>query len=255
VTCSVGTTCQGGQCITVCANPLSSCGEHCVDLQTDFANCGGCGSACPTVSGVDSRCENAHCVITCQGASSNCDGDISNGCETPLAHCHKRVFVSSAVYTGNLGGVAGADTRCQALADAATLGGTYKAWMSDEAVSARDRLTHSTDSYVLLSGQVIAANWDALVVVLDRPIDETEQRGAPSTTPGLVAQCDDGPAVMTGTFGDGTIAGGSNCNNWTDGTNSSLVGFGNTSYVGSLWTAHCASPSCGVPLHLYCFEQ
>src|ERR1051325_3061527 len=38
----------------------------------------------------------------------------------------KKVFISSGTYTGNLGGLAGADATCQGLADAVALGGTYK---------------------------------------------------------------------------------------------------------------------------------
>ena len=41
------------------------------------------------------------------------------------------VFVTSETYTGNLGGVAGADDKCQALADQAGLPGVYMAWIAD----------------------------------------------------------------------------------------------------------------------------
>jgi len=252
--CASETACQGARCVSICATPLSSCGDYCVDLQNDLANCASCGHGCPTVAGADSLCENARCTIVCRGATSNCDGDILNGCETPLAHCRKRVFVSSALYTGDLGGLAGADAKCQALADAAAIGGTYKAWLSDDTVSAADRFTHSTDSYVLLSGREVAADWNALVSFMVQPIDETELRGVPTATPGLHAPCNDAPAVMTGTLGDGSIDQGATCNSWTDGT-SFFVDVGNTNYGASLWTAHCASDWCGVPMHIYCFEQ
>jgi len=252
--CAAGSTCQYAQCVSACATPLLSCSNRCVDVQSDVANCGACGHVCPMIAGADSLCENGRCTLACHGATSNCDGDVSNGCETLLDHCHKRVFVSSAVYTGNLGGLAGADSKCQALADAAMLGGSYKAWMSDEAIPARDRLTHSADSYVLPSGQEIAANWSALVSFITHPIDETEGRELPAATPGIGGPCSESPAVMTGTFGDGTIDQASTCNNWTDDGSSSLVGIGNTDYA-SLWTAHCAADWCDIPMHIYCFEQ
>ena len=41
------------------------------------------------------------------------------------------VFVTSQTFTGNLGGIAGADQKCQDLADAAGLPGIYKAWLAD----------------------------------------------------------------------------------------------------------------------------
>ena len=43
----------------------------------------------------------------------------------------KTVFVSSQTYDGNLGGLAGADAKCQGLADAAGLKGTFKALLLD----------------------------------------------------------------------------------------------------------------------------
>jgi hypothetical protein len=50
------------------------------------------------------------------------------------------VFVSSVGYGPNLGGLAGADTRCQTLAAAAGLSGSFRAILSDAATSAKDRL-------------------------------------------------------------------------------------------------------------------
>jgi len=43
----------------------------------------------------------------------------------------KRVFVTSTKYTGDLGGVAGADTKCQTAANNQGLGGTWKAFILD----------------------------------------------------------------------------------------------------------------------------
>jgi hypothetical protein len=40
----------------VCAEPLTQCGDDCVDTTSDFSNCGGCGVHCPTEICVDSVC-------------------------------------------------------------------------------------------------------------------------------------------------------------------------------------------------------
>ena len=54
--------------------------------------------------------------------------DVSVVCENIGA---KRVFVSSTSSSANLGGIAGADSTCQTLANTAGLGGsTWKAWLS-----------------------------------------------------------------------------------------------------------------------------
>ena len=50
------------------------------------------------------------------------------------------VFTSSVAYTGNLGGLAGADALCDGLAANAGLPGVYVAWLSSSEENARDRL-------------------------------------------------------------------------------------------------------------------
>src|SRR3989344_7858176 len=47
------------------------------------------------------------------------------------ATCTKYVFLTSTIYDGNLGGISGADAKCQARANTFNLGGTWKAWISD----------------------------------------------------------------------------------------------------------------------------
>lgn len=47
-----GTGGQGGGCVP----PLVSCPPDCVDLQTDYLNCGACGNYCPTEVCVDGEC-------------------------------------------------------------------------------------------------------------------------------------------------------------------------------------------------------
>lgn len=50
-------------------------------------------------------------------------------------------FVTSTTYNGDLGGLAGADQKCQALAEAAGLpANVYKAWLSTSNENAKDRL-------------------------------------------------------------------------------------------------------------------
>jgi hypothetical protein len=50
------------------------------------------------------------------------------------------VFVTSRAYTGNLGGLAGADAICQTHAAEAGLPGTYVAWLATSTVTAPSRL-------------------------------------------------------------------------------------------------------------------
>src|SRR5262249_60557677 len=74
----------------------------------------------------------------------------------------KLVFVSSTTYTGNLGGLSGADAKCQSLATSAGHAGTFKAWLSDDVTDAKSRLTHSTMPYVLVDGTIVATGFTDL---------------------------------------------------------------------------------------------
>src|SRR5262245_8934869 len=64
----------------------------------------------------------------------------------------RRVFVTSAVYSGALGGIPGADEKCQALAGA--LGGSWRAWVGDGDSSPAQNFTQSAVPYVLVGGDV-----------------------------------------------------------------------------------------------------
>ncbi len=54
------------------------------DLSTDLANCGACGRACEGRGGT-AFCEAGTCLLSCDPGRANCDGDLSNGCETDLS--------------------------------------------------------------------------------------------------------------------------------------------------------------------------
>jgi len=100
--------------------------------------------------------------VTVQPARDSGQPDIK--CETtPEPISSSRVFVTSTTYDGNLGGLEGADAKCQERANAANLGGQWKAWLSDTNTSAASRITHSNNSYKLLNGNVIANNWEDLI--------------------------------------------------------------------------------------------
>ena len=67
----------------------------------------------------------------------------------------KTVFVTKASFKGNLGGLAGADEKCQAEADdhaSIVPSGTYLAWLSDGTNSPDTRFAKSSDPYVLPDG-------------------------------------------------------------------------------------------------------
>lgn len=155
-----------------------------------------------------------------------------------------RVFVTSSTYNGNLGGLAGADAKCQAAADTAKIGGTtWKAWISDGTASAATRLNQFNGPYYLVNGRKIANNWSDLTNGgLNLSIDISETGSTVSNA-----------EVWTGSYYNGGYSGAS-CTNWTSSSWSILGNTGLNSAVNSVWTNYRQN-WCGYSMRLYCIEQ
>lgn len=83
-------TCAGGQCSIQCAAGFVDCNtdartDGCeANINTNPANCGGCGQACSTNNGTRS-CSGGNCAIACNSGFGDCDGNArTNGCERSL---------------------------------------------------------------------------------------------------------------------------------------------------------------------------
>lgn len=170
---------------------------------------------------------------------------------TPIPSA-KRVFVTSTTYNGNLGGLSGADSKCQTRANAVNLGGTWKAWLSispsDYPTSVAARFTHNSGPYQLLNGVTIANNWvDLTDGTLQNPINLTEFR----TTPNYMS------CVWTSTDIQGNflpIQGNlTACNNYTS-ADLNYSWCGRNGSTDSNWTKW-STDRCDQQHPLYCFEQ
>jgi hypothetical protein len=161
----------------------------------------------------------------------------------------KRVFVTSDLGNGNMGGAAGADGRCQAAAGRAGLGGTWTAWLSSDGVNAVDRLT-SDGPYVLVDGRRVAIDKVQLVSGnLEVPINIMENG---ETAAGVLN-------VWTGTRSNGTLF--ADCNGWST---TNVIVFGTAGLVDrskdGFWTddrgiVQGAGWGCQTDMRLYCFER
>jgi hypothetical protein len=166
-----------------------------------------------------------------------------------------RVFLSSGAYTGDLqsagsgaDGIDGGNNICQALANLAGLGGTWKAWLSTDLpmqVNARDNINYDSGiTYVLAGSKIVVANPGGLLNQnLSNRINETEQ--------GVTAPV--GNSVWTGTGADGNLL-TPTCQGWTNGS----AGLGNRgSYNTNLmpvWTGGLSDNCTLSAVRLYCFE-
>jgi hypothetical protein len=160
-----------------------------------------------------------------------------------------RVFATSTLHSGALGGLAGADQICAKSAAAAGIDGRFVAWLSASgaggAVDAIDRLVVDGEWHLVsINGPRVAASKAALASgAIEHAIDRDENNAL------LPAQED---RVWTGTAPNGRLQ-RYDCAAWTtSGAVPGLVGEGGQRGAG--WTA-LVPEACAQANRLYCFEQ
>ena len=202
----------------------------------------GCPSNCTTLCG--------NGVLN--GGEACDDGNVvdNDGCSSMCVRDAAYVFVSSESYDGNLGGVAGADTKCQELADAAKLPGVYQAWLSDDTMAAKERVKASDFAYVRPDGVLVAKEfskfWMGQGLMASISVTETKAPIDP------IMGCAGEDKVWTGTTALGLSQPGKTCMNWTV-TMGDMASVGDLDEKGAGWTEGCPAP-CFAMAHLYCFE-
>lgn len=152
------------------------------------------------------------------------------------------IFVTSSAQNGNLGGLEGARTLCQGLANAvpALSGTTWYPLLSDSTYDAVNLTGTSAASSPIynLDGTIIAANRAALWS------GATLTTGVKGTETGATRY----GSVYTGTNATGTKS-GSNCGNWTYTTGNGTIGASNEK--SSRWITG-ASSACTVAYRIFC---
>ncbi len=103
-------TCANGTCgYSKCDAGWADCDGNATngceqDIATDATNCGTCGTVCSGTNG-HAACVAGQCTIGCNSGYGDCDGNVTNGCETHLSsntsHCG-----SCSVACGNQNGTA-----------------------------------------------------------------------------------------------------------------------------------------------------
>ena len=251
-----------------CGNGKMERGEACDDGNKE--NTDSCTDKCKMAScpdgyvqgaeECDDGAETSTCNLNCtmavcgdgvlnSSAGETCDdGNVvaSDGCD---ASCKLEclVFVTNGIFTGDLGGLEGADAKCAAAAAAkdAELYGAYRAWLSDSNSSAATRLTACPAPITLRDGTVVANSW-ADFIAADHlvPISKDEYNSDPEMT---VPQ----HKVWTGgEGGDQTF----NCMGWHSVLNQNLGTFGSHNVMDSAWMNEGAN-LCSLSFHLYCVQQ
>ena len=158
-----------------------------------------------------------------------------------------KVFVTSATFTGDLGGQKGADAKCARAAKAVGLSGTFKAWLSTSKRNAKDKLG-TARGFVRIDGQPFADQVSDIVAGrIFNPLDIDENGDAHPDSPN---------PVWTGTLDAGTVATTDTCSDWTSKFFEDHGDTGVSSYGPTFWTDNLGNigNSCNSAQSLYCFE-
>ena len=184
-------------------------------------------------------------------ANEECDdGNLENGdgCESNCKVTNRIVFITSNSYTGNMGGLDGADSICNQLASAAQLTGTYKAWLSDDTSSPAGRFTHY-GQFVLVDGDPVANDWEDLTDgTIMNPINIDENG---NNFP------EEYFYVWSNTDSDGSVYETTSiCLNWTTDSPDERGRGAYPALTDYRWTRPTYTNNCGNTIfRIYCFEQ
>jgi hypothetical protein len=171
-------------------------------------------------------------LVSCSKESSS--GPASNGLSDGLPANQQRIFITSTTFNGNLGGLSGADTKCQAAATAAGLSRTYKAFLSSSTTLAKDKFNldepifevDSNGASTLVAHSLTDFN---IGNVISDPAFRYNETGADQNV--IIS----GAAIFWIATGGGAV---NFCSNWTSSSSmvSGDIGCTNSGEVLSGWT-------------------
>lgn len=184
--------------VSICGNNIIENGEQCDDgndINTDncLTNClfNTCGDGiinlgveeCDDITETE-NCDNDCTKVICgdfvvnKSAGEECDeGDkwFGTNCYNTCKERDLLIFVTSGVYSPDLGGVKGADKLCTSIASNAGVPGKFKAWLWENFQGPYETFYHSGGIYKLLDGKKVAHGFEQLYSgTLDYGIDIDE---------------------------------------------------------------------------------
>jgi hypothetical protein len=203
--------------------------------------------------GEDGECGSSACTDTffctycgdntCQEPENECNCARDCGTEAP-----GNIFVTSAKFTGDLGGILGADAKCQEAASNAGYTGTWVALVSNTiergGIFGGERLPKAVE-FVNMNGEMVARNH------IDISDGAIENRIVNEFGEACTSNC----LVWTGSYGYPYIFDTDfNCNQWTKSTEEYRGTTGNSFYTNFNWMEWNLIQSCEVESSLYCIQ-
>lgn len=160
-----------------------------------------------------------------------------------------RVFVTSTTYSGNLGGIVGANLKCASVAQAAGLKRSYKAIISVKDQEPLNTLAFSGAIYTVDSSEntnlIVSTGsdlWNANTVDLLNQINVDENGETVAVS------------VWTGADGSGGDQNETNCDEWEDSSIGQDGQFGSTTNTDDRWI-NTNFEDCANDNALYCISQ
>lgn len=189
-------------------------------------------------------------LLLLAGACGSSGGSGSTDSATSV----KLVFITSATFDGDLAtrggqtsGLAGADALCANAGEAANLGRSFKAWVSDETTNAIDRIADVGPWHFATSdgspGPIAFNNKANLGTIPLAALNITEQ--------GMMLASSE--RAWTGSNNGGTTFVARTCTSWTSnqGPDFGIIGDAQST---SNWT-YISAQQCNLTAHLYCIGQ
>jgi len=156
----------------------------------------------------------------------------------------KLIFVTSSLYTGNLGGVAGADSQCATRASAASLSGQWRAYLSTATDDAACRVLGVAGKLSANCGLPVAPNLAAIGPYVNTgtmTVAASLQTLISNTLSSSVGYNETGSIAGVASPFTGTANGvfsAPNCGDWTDGSALSSATIGKVSATNSQWSSN-----------------
>jgi hypothetical protein len=179
----------------------------------------------------------------------SCGGESNSGSQDGVADGDHRIFVTSTSYTGNLGGISGANAKCAGHASSVGLTKVYKAILSDSTADVVNTLQITGGVYLFTDNTnitlVVAAGselWDTDTKDLLNTVGVDESYNSITATP------------WTGSDSDGTLAiSNDHCTNWTTTATEGQVG--SSIITTDAWLEGTADVLCSNSHPIFCISE
>jgi hypothetical protein len=171
---------------------------------------------------------------------------VTSSLEAGTSANYKRAFVTAATFDGNLGGVAGANTKCSTAASNAGLAGTWKAIIADGGNSVYNNISISAATFDFDGNYIANSTYGLFSYDLTTKLFiSTDENGT------AIAEA---AKVWTGSTSSG-YASGNSCSNWSSNSAASTGTYGIKTEAWSLERISDSTATCDTVAHLYCVQQ